>query len=311
MTGWMAWTALACVLWACADACSDLCIPEKRERTSCRITSTQHAVMCGVVSLIVAAALMPWIGSTSTSTVVYATAGGAVHYVAFFMTQQAFAYTSSTVITPLLQLSAVWLLLFSMCGLRSDSHETIRPCDAAAVILIFCGGIMPAARGRMSTMLSVAFWRQPAVKYCLVGEFLVAVYSAGLHSHHGDDTFTLFVFSRLGNALACLSMLVLSGNTRTEAILLMFSRRRKLPVLAMSATGHVFAIAGVYFSMVSYQQISDPAIVNAAEGGVQQLIGLVVAYALTAVSKRARPVEQLRLKCFSAACVTCGLVLSK
>ena len=62
--------------------------------------------------------------------------------------------------------------------------------------------------------------------------------------------------------------------------------------------------------MFSYANFHEPAVVNAAEGGVQQLLNLVFAIALRAFAGFGREVDDRRTKLVSFALVSTGLYLS-
>jgi hypothetical protein len=57
------------------------------------------------------------------------------------------------VITPLLQLSAVWILLLSWMLSTLGFHKQITMLQLASVLLIFVGGFLPACRGNLLSML--------------------------------------------------------------------------------------------------------------------------------------------------------------
>merc|ERR1719230_1440791 len=104
-----------------------------------------------------------------------------MHYIAYFCTLCAFSSTNSTVITPLMQLSAVWMLPFSTLAAILGYAAFIRPLHLVAVVLICTGGFLPAANGRLSSIASSAFWKQRAVRLVISGELLVCLYNLILH----------------------------------------------------------------------------------------------------------------------------------
>jgi hypothetical protein len=70
--------------------------------------------------------------------------------------------------------------------------------------------------------------------------------------------------------------------------------------------GQAVSVAGVWVSMLSYLHCYEPTLINAAEGGMQQLFGLGLACA----TKHRQGVQNLRTKLLSAVMVTSGLMLT-
>jgi len=60
----------------------------------------------------------------------------------------------------------------------------------------------------------------------------------------------------------------------------------------------------------SYSSFYEPSVVNAAEGGLQQLFNLLFALTSRHLLGWGREVEQLRVKCISFALVAVGLMMS-
>merc|ERR1719491_2378906 len=87
-----------------------------------------------------------------------ASIGGSFHFLAYLATLCAFRSASSTVITPLMQLSAVWMLPFSTLAAVLGFAAFIRPMHLIAVLLICAGGFLPAAQGSLSELVSRRFW---------------------------------------------------------------------------------------------------------------------------------------------------------
>jgi len=345
------------------------------EKGSVLLTPEQNAMISawvsGVASLSLAAALGTEATDGSRREAGIAVFAGAVHFVAYAVELRAYRTASSTVITPLLQLSAVWMTLLRatmpllasalphpptdavaragvkvslgvpprtsqrrrrvVADLDADldalyvATAAMRPEHLAAVFFVFVGGFLPAARGKVSRFADTAFYKQEAVQCCLVGELLVCVYNALLHActfrqalRGGSsrqqvdasraDVLRFFLISRLGTFAA---MLLGSGSFAG------FSRRDFRDIfrrcdrfyLAVAVAGEVLSVFGVCIVMFSYASFHEPAVVNAAEGGVQQLLNLCFAIALRYVGF-GRRVHDRRTKLLSFALVSAGLALS-
>ena len=188
-----------------------------------------------------------------------------------------------------------------------------------AISCIFVGGFLPAARGKVSRFCECAFYRQDAVRFCIFGELLICVYNALLHActfRAGEaaadrgDVLRFFALSRLGNAGAC-AVLVLGGLgegfSTADLVHLKYVDRR---YLLIALAGELLSVCGVCVVTFSYANFHEPAVVNAAEGGVQQLLNLFFAIALRSLAGFGRPVTDRRTKLVSFALVATGLYLS-
>jgi hypothetical protein len=230
-----------------------------------KMSPEQNALMCGFVSFLAATtlacscsgstagtatsspSLLPSIDLTLDMQALASLVGGCVHFGAYYVTLQAYATASSTVITPLLQLSAVWMLPLSVAAsLLGLQDDMITPMHLLSVLLIFVGGFLPAAEGRLDDLLTRSFWSQPAVVYCMAGELMVCVYNLSMHQctfgsddaadvgaalgHDGGSStgggtgsavWRFFVFSRAANAMTCLLCFATVPSLRKQAAALL------------------------------------------------------------------------------------------
>jgi hypothetical protein len=195
----------------------------------------------------------------------------------------------------------------------------MHPAHLLAIFCIFVGGFLPAARGRVSRFCEARFYAEDAVRFCIVGELLICVYNALLHACTFEagaaaadrgDVLRFFALSRLGNALACVCIVAcgLSDGFRWGDV--RAPRRADRRYLGVAAAGELLSVTGVCVVMFSYANFHEPAVVNAAEGGVQQLLNLVFAIALRAFAGIGREVDDRRTKLVSFALVSTGLYLS-
>ena len=321
---------------------------DRPERWGAQLTPEQNAVVSALVSLCACgASLRLGFGSlgdvSKTTDGAVAVFAGAVHFVAYAVELRAYRTASSTVITPLLQLSAVWMtllraaqplllstLFFDVSAAEEEevaldgaslyvASSAMHPAHLLAIFCIFVGGFLPAARGRVSRFCEAKFYAEDAVRFCIVGELLICVYNALLHACTFEagaaaadrgDVLRFFALSRLGNALACSCIVLcgLSDGFRWDDVRAL--RRADRRYLGVAAAGELLSVTGVCVVMFSYANFHEPAVVNAAEGGVQQLLNLVFAIALRAFAGFGREVDDRRTKLVSFALVSTGLYLS-
>jgi len=250
-----------------------------------------------------------------------------VHFLAYLSTLCAFSSASSTVITPLMQLSAVWMLPFSTLAAALGFATFIRPIHLLAVVLICAGGFLPAADGSLSLIASKRFWNQHAVRCVVLGELLICLYNVILHqatfseglggteSGHLDSgaggetssTVRFFLISRAANGLTCAAVFLLLPSMRRHVLAL----RSVSPRFVLAAfAGECLSMVGVCLVTFSYSSFYEPSVVNAAEGGLQQLFNLLFALTSHHVLGWGRAVDQINVKCVSFALVAAGLTLS-
>jgi len=307
-----------------------------------RLTAEQNALVSGCVSLLTVAlaagltGLWEEFGMEMRSSEsprswsardVSAAVGGCVHFLAYLSTLCAFSSASSTVITPLMQLSAVWMLPFSTLAAALGFATFIRPVHLLAVVFICAGGFLPAADGSLWLIVSKRFWKQKAVRCVVLGELLVCLYNMILHQAtfalessgaedgnlgpgvSGDTASTMrfFLISRAANGLTCAAVFILLPSFRHHALAL----RSVSPAFVLAAfAGECLSMVGVCLVSFSYSAFYEPSVVNAAEGGLQQLFNLLFALTSHHVLGWGRAVDQVSVKCVSFALVATGLTLS-
>lgn len=337
----------------------------KPEEGDGQLTPAQNAMMSAGVSLCSACSLMyccsvaPW---RDRDTVIGLCAG-LVHFIAYAVELRAYRTASSTVITPLLQLSAVWMTLLrvaltllatslpqphkspfgnqrsggaKLAGMPAKSPDiealyvatsAMKPSHFLSICFVFFGGFLPAARGKVSRFADPAFYRQEAVQCCIIGELLVCVYNALLHmctfrqddddvsdleaAASNADVLRFFAVSRAGAAIACLVAVgsgLFSGFSPRECIDL--ATKRKPVYVSISLLGECLSVAGALIMMFSYATFYEPAVINAAEGGVQQLLNLSFALSLQYFCNLGRKIEHTKTKLVSFLFVSTGLALS-
>jgi len=297
------------------------------EDTRCQLTAEQNALVSGCLSLIIAvAATLSGIATNTTveslpidSTSKVAAVGGCFHFSAYLCTLCAFGSTSSTVITPLMQLSAVWMLPFSILAAALGTGTLIRPVHLLSVILICAGGFLPAAKGSLSELTTRGFWQQQAVRYVMLGELLICFYNMLLHLATFDApraevtdgnigrTMQFFLVSRVANGLTCISLFSIVPSLRHHAMCMIEVGPR---FLWTAIFGELLSLCGVCIVTFSYASFYEPSVVNAVEGGMQQLFNLIFAILSHRVFGCGRVVDQVSVKMVSFVLVTGGLILS-
>lgn len=309
-----------------------------------KLTPEQNALLSGVIALLTVACvivlvgfmeLASWagVGNALPGTTLrwsdllrvdevskLAALGGCFHFTAYLSTLCAFGFASSTVITPLMQLSAVWMLPFSTVAAFFGNASVIRPIHLLSVVLICTGGFLPAAQGSLSTLLTKEFWHQRAIRYVAMGEFLICCYNLILHQATFDkeaapqdggafisDTFRFFLISRTFNGLTSLCLFANVPWLRSHAVAL----RRVCPrTLCGASIGECLSMLGVCLVTFSYSSFYEPSVVNAVEGGLQQLLNLLFAILSYSVLGLGKKVDYIGVKFVSFVLVMSGLALS-
>jgi len=295
-----------------------------------RLTPEQNALVSGLVALVVVLVnsggvssyvggpSRPLWGSESMSEpdllAAMALLGGCFHFTAYLATLSAFGAASSTVITPLMQLSAVWMLPLSISTATIGLAGFIRPMHLAAIALICAGGFLPAADGSLSTLATKGFWKQRAVRYVALGEFLICCYNIILHQAtygaQDDDnsgSVRFFLVSRLGNGLTCVLLFLALPRLRCHLYGMCQVGRG---FLLTAVFGECLSLAGVCLVTFSYSEFYEPSVVNAVEGGLQQLLNLLFALLSSKLLGWGRDVSQVPIKILSLTLVTAGLTLT-
>jgi hypothetical protein len=328
-----------------ASMVSPLSLPQTQcHETSRQLSPEQNALVSGCVSLltVVAAALSLHKQGHSGDAVfallfradsagTLAAVGGCFHFTAYLATLCAFSSASSTVITPLMQMSAVWMLPFSTMAAALGFAAFIRPVHLLSVVFICAGGFLPAADGSLSSIMSSKFWRQKAVRYVIVGELLICCYNVLLHqatfgpntgageqqvvvsaesSNAADQlgtTLRFFLVSRTMNGLSCIFLYLVVPSLRSHALAL---RDVSARFFLTSLAGECLSCFGVCLVTFSYASFYEPSVVNAVEGGLQQLFNLLFALATKHLFGLGRGVDQVTVKVISFVLVATGLVLS-
>eukprot|EP00048_Salpingoeca_helianthica_P018063 m.240504 g.240504 ORF g.240504 m.240504 type:complete len:377 (-) comp23432_c0_seq1:23-1153(-) len=338
---WLLFVFFATIFWALADICNDASIemhtPEGDEKPGAEHTGLSGE-QSSFVNLLVTSlfVVIGYVAGFSQVPAMDELPGlmtcGCLHFVAYLLLLKAFEDASSTEITPLLQTSAVWVFLIQVANnilnavfFHNQEVEFIRPLHLLAFLLIILGGFLPLAHGNIREMFTIEFWKTRVVLLCITSELLVAAYSVILHSatYNTEDTDDLVLSSNAEDNLFSAKFFI---GSRTFAALfgafffaVVPSMRRSAQALIASpslhrtamvkAVGDGLSIAGLVVAAVPYGSFYEPAVINAAEGGLQQTNNLILAVLLFRCGF-GRPVAYLRTKIISAGIVIVGLLLS-
>jgi len=366
---WVLQVAVATVCWAMSDICSDAAIQQEKEGETCveagkaehgQLSGEQGALMSVCVTLCYTAVFHLAVGpslSLNWQVLAQALAGGAIHFISYMMLLKAFEHSSSTQITPLLQMSAVWLLPIAAVDAWADGFSffgVVHPLHLLGFVCIMIGGLTPVTAGKFNLLLSMDFWKNSGVGLCLGSEFLVACYTLLLHQNsfdkiaHAPGTTSIssadfipntsgdkgradlrsvlqfFILSRYSAALFAFLLYSLVPRLRQEALKFFDSsldiwsltqanhvfRPCLVKSMLVKALGDFFSITGLLVGSVAYALYYEPSIVNAAEGGFQQLFNLVFAVCLSRLFRFGRPVTEVSIKIAAFLIVTAGLLCS-
>jgi len=337
---WLVPTLAATACWALSDICCDACIKDEnvisepevvvrmidglttldvvedkdKDKHLVRLTSEQDALLSAVLSLVCGIAALLVIQVTkSWFEILIAIIAGCIHFTAYYSTLSAYKTESSTVITPLMQLSAVFLLAFTvLANLLGMREVPILYTHFIAIVLIFIGGFLPAAQGDVNRLFTIKFYQRPAVQAVLVGEFLICCYNILLHYCTRESSTTqssvlqFFAFSRIGNFLACAVRVGVTPTLQQQA---KYLHKVDLSFIKIGILGETLSVLGVCIVTFSYAMFHEAAVVNAAEGGIQQLLNLCFAVIARSCSF-GRKVEHPTVKFLSFVLVSSGLVLT-
>jgi len=80
--------------------------------------------------------------------------------------------------------------------------------------------------------------------------------------------------------------------------------------ISIKVLGDFFSLTGLIVDSVAYALYYEPSVVNATEGGLQQLLNLFFAVVFSRVCRFGRPVRHLPVKIVSFVMVSLGLLLS-
>ncbi len=315
---WLKLTFLACCCWAMSDIFCDICIETKNKHNKYnknKLTAEQNSIICGILSGIIGFGIIfiYEIQNYDINSIL----NGLIQFSAYRITLYAFELTSSTIITPLLQLSAVWMLPLSfVSSYFGYKPYTITTKDILAIMFIFIGGILPVSEGKLGVIFNKQFWNNKAVKYCIIAELMVSIYGLWVYQIHNDFIISPIIYfglSRIGNFLMFCIFLITSKLYRNQFYILL--KKKSMVYINISSIGVILSIIGLWLSTLSYGICREPSIVNATEGGLQQFLNLGFSLILKkmkcckSLSNR-NTLKGLIPKCISLLMISIGFILT-
>eukprot|EP00744_Colponema_vietnamica_P011971 GILI01016816.1.p1 GENE.GILI01016816.1~~GILI01016816.1.p1 ORF type:complete len:387 (+),score=65.36 GILI01016816.1:96-1256(+) len=249
-----------------------------------------------------------------------AIAAGPFGFFSYFFLLRSFESASSTVILPLLQVCSVWMLFATAIQRTVMGLEIgIRLQHLVAYSLILVGGLLPAAQGRLKTLLEVSFWKQRFVHFALISEVCYGMYNMFLNTYATEMTLSdssesasdveFLVLSRLSFVLtfACLYLSVPSLRLQLIRLRLVSTR-----YIFLSCSGEMLALLGFFLSSYAYKWYYQVYVVHAAESSLNQLVNLWLALLIKRVFGlgRSSSISHLTSKVVSFFLVAGGLFLA-
>eukprot|EP00440_Ansanella_granifera_P056878 gb/GFBE01061653.1/.p1 GENE.gb/GFBE01061653.1/~~gb/GFBE01061653.1/.p1 ORF type:complete len:117 (+),score=21.58 gb/GFBE01061653.1/:1-351(+) len=113
--------------------------------------------------------------------------------------------------------------------------------------------------------------------------------------------------SRLANGMTCMALFLGVPSLRCHVLAL---HKIGFRCFVVALLGECLSMCGVCLVTFSYASFYEPSVVNAVEGGLQQLFNLLFAVLLHRFLGYGRGVEQVAVKCVSLVFVSAGLTLS-
>ncbi|KAN0023373.1 hypothetical protein ACTFIU_011543 [Dictyostelium citrinum] len=245
--------------------------------------------------------------------------GGAFQSGSLIYLLKAFETSSSTIIVPMMQLNSIIILPLSIIlsilsnyfPVLETFHKIITPTHLFAFVLIFVGSFYPSLEGDFSQLSKMSFWKQKAVKYVLISDFLIAIYylivSFCTNETGAMSSKSFLVVSTYGNCLTFALLIAFVKTFRRSALTLVKVQRK---YVYLSSAGEILSLSGYFFVSISYHLYYNSGIVSAAEGALNQFFNLIVAILLKKFINFGRDVKRVREKVFSCLIVTVGLLLT-
>ncbi|KAM9969476.1 hypothetical protein ACTFIR_001311 [Dictyostelium discoideum] len=245
--------------------------------------------------------------------------GGAFQCGSLIYLLKAFETSSSTIIVPMMQLNSIIILPLSIIlsilsyyfPILVTFHKIITPTHLFAFVLIFVGSFYPSLEGDFSQLSKMSFWRQKAVKYVLISDFLIAIYylivSFCTNETGAMSSKSFLVISTYGSCMTFALLIAFVKTFRRSALTLVNVKRK---YVYLSSAGEILSLSGYFFVSISYHLYYNSGIVSAAEGALNQFFNLIVAILLKKFINFGRDVKRVKEKVFSCLIVTVGLLLT-
>eukprot|EP00047_Mylnosiga_fluctuans_P006725 m.248720 g.248720 ORF g.248720 m.248720 type:complete len:393 (-) comp15824_c0_seq1:152-1330(-) len=332
---WILSILCASTTWSVSEIFSDMCIDDSEEddahenkRHNGKLSGEQATFLSGATMLICAITLNCLVpeGTWAPDNLGWwiAFASGFINALAALMLYKAYETAPSTVIVPLVQLTAVMMLLTSTIVtmlapvfpalLESEKDSYLTPRDAIAYVIILIGGLYPAAKGNIQYFLRPEFWKQPYVMFILINDlmlaFLYEMIEIATSETHGVTPEQYIIVSSYTTVLSYCFIFSCMRSMRREVVELRHAHRKYIQLCVAS---EVLNWAAYWIATYAYQvHQANVNIVNTAEVALNQVMNLVTALVMKFLLSMGRDeaVTDLPAKILSCICVTGGIILS-
>ncbi len=332
---WIVSIISASTTWSVSEIFSDVCIDDGESEDeipskvhSGKLTGEQATFVSGATMLL-CALLLNFIvpnGTWNPDNAGWwiALLSGFLNAIAAFMLYKAYETAPSTIIVPLVQLTAVMMLITStvvsliapyfpsVLASQTNNYITLR--EGLAYIIILIGGLYPATNGNIQLFLKRDFWKQPYVLFILINDFLLALLyemiEIATSETHNISPEQYVIVSSYTTVFSYIILFTFVERMRHEVIGLRHVHRRNIQ-LCMAA--EVLNWVAYWIATYAYQSHqANVNIVNAAEVALNQVMNLVTALAMKLLLGvgRDNAIEDLPVKLASCVCVSVGIVLS-
>lgn len=296
--------------------------------SSGKLTGEQSAIVSGVtmlmcvmtMHLVTSNAALAW----DTSLWWLSAIAGVLNGFAYILLFKAYETAPSTVIIPLMQLTAIMMLITStvvaliapyfpsLLSVEENDFLTMRECIAYVIILV--GALYPAAQGNFSQFLLPTFWNQPYVIFILCNDFLVAIVyecmGIATSEHLGGTPEQFIIVSSYASALTMISVFLFNERMRRHVVSLKFVRSKYMCICVVS---EVLNWAAYWFATYAYKcHEANISIVGAAEVALNQVVNLAIALLMkvTVDVGRDSAIEGLPSKLLSCLFITAGIIFT-
>jgi hypothetical protein len=248
---------------------------------------------------------------------------GVFFAVATFALYKAYETAPSTVVVPLVQLTAIMMLVTStvvallapfVTAFASEEGAFISFWDAVSYTIILVGGLYPAARGNLNMFLELSFWRQPFVMCILVNDLLMSLtyelLQLATSEQYKMNSEAFVIISTYTMLTVLISVYLVVPHFRREFVGIFYAKRQYIVLCVLC---EVFNYAAYWIATYAYQMHQvNVSIVNAAEMALNQIMNLVAAVFLKKVIRfgRETAIEDVGTKVLSCVLVTLGIILA-
>lgn len=293
-----------------------------------KLTGEQSAYISGVTMLVcvIIMHLVTSNGALAWDTPLWwlSATAGVLNGFAYILLFKAYETAPSTVIIPLMQLTAIMMLITStivalispyfptILSTEENGFITLRECIAYVIILV--GALYPAAQGNFGQFLLPSFWNQPYVVCILCNDFLVAIVyelmGITTSEHLGGTPEQFIIVSSYASAITMISIFMFNGAMRRHVSTLKYVRSKYLIICGAS---EVLNWTAYWFATYAYKcHEANISVVGAAEVALNQVVNLAIALLMKVTMDvgRESAIDGLPTKLLSCFCITAGIIFT-